>query len=111
MCTEARPVRVDARLAPKSSTAFSILDFSCCWASLRAGILPITETAMFVLLPELDRHCLLARVVRGTNQRPRLHVTEPHAQSFLTHVGESLRRVVASHRQVVFRWTQILSNR
>src|ERR1700677_2985836 len=118
MCTDARPVRVDARLARKSSTAFSIRVLSCCWISLRAGILDITETAIVVFL-DLSGLCkqghasrlrLLACMVGRPHQRPRLYVAEAHPEGLFAHIRKLLRRVIARHRQGISGWTQVLPN-
>src|ERR1700754_2138629 len=60
MATEARPVRVEARLAWKSCTALSMRVLSCCCTSLSAGIPAIAETAMsssLVSIPKLYLTC------------------------------------------------------
>ena len=51
MCTEARPVRVEAIALRKSSTAFSMRVFSCTYVSFSPAMLAIVACAIRGPLP------------------------------------------------------------
>src|SRR5664279_3478336 len=54
---------------------------------------------------------LFVRVIARPHQRARLHVLESHLHRLFLEEAELVRRVQPRHRQMVFRWSQILPDR
>lgn len=55
--------------------------------------------------------CVLVRVIAGPYHRTRLNMAESETKCFVPQINELLRRVKPGDRQMIFRGTQVLSNR